>query len=80
MIDTKSMILYWVEPDSDEPCYELFPNNETQLTDILERARVLRSEGKLFVTTASHSFESGGIVRDGKLPNGQPYTWKKRLL
>lgn len=61
------------------PRVEMFPEGESQLTDMLARCRELHALGKFFITSASHHNEGvvTGVI-DGKLPDGTPYTWRKR--
>jgi len=74
------MIVYWCELEGDAlvPCVQHFPEGEGQLSKLLAFCAKLRDEGKMFITSTSHHNSPGDIVKDGKLPNGQPYTWKKR--
>ncbi len=72
-----NLVVYWIDPNSGVPSAELFPDGSDQLTKLLERCAELRKEGMLFVTSAGDA-EGGSIVKDGKLPSGEPYTWTKR--
>jgi len=84
------MIVYWCERELHEeresgepyeelvPRHEHFPDGPDQLTLVINTCAALKKAGKLFVTSCSHDPTLGGIVRDGRLPNGEPYTWKKR--
>lgn len=76
------MVVYWcdVEDESLTPHVQKFEEGQNQLTLLLEFCQRLRLDGKSFVTSASLDSSAGSIVRDGKLPNGEPYTWKKRRL
>lgn len=73
------MIVYWCDIVEQQltPFVKEFEDGPTQITDILDFCSNLRKSGKLFVTSTSEGIDSD-IVKDGKLPNGQPYTWKKR--
>ena len=51
----------------------------------LKHTQTLRGEGHRFVSMVSESTDQVGqmgvsAVIDGKLPNGEDYTWKKRRL
>lgn len=51
----------------------------------LKHTQTLRSEGHRFVSIVSEISDQVGqmgvsAVIDGKLPNGEEYTWKKRRL
>jgi hypothetical protein len=72
------MIVYWIDPVKFEANFEIFEDKPEQLTEVLNRYMELCKAGMHFVTSASETSGGGGIVRDGKLPNGEPYTWKKR--
>lgn len=74
------MIVYWSELDGDElvACVEKFEEGPGQLNKLLDFCAKLRDEGKMFITSTSHHITPGDIVKNGKLPNGQPYTWTKR--
>ena len=71
------MVVYWCD-ENLTPHVETFEEGQNQIKLLLEFCQQLRLDGKLFVTSASLDSSSGSIVRDGKLPNGEPYTWKKR--
>lgn len=72
------MVVYWIDQDGI-PHYEGFPPGQDQISKLLAKCAELRSQGMKFITSAGDStFDGGGIVKDGKLPNGEPYTWKKR--
>lgn len=75
------MIVYWCEYDGEHliPRMEEFEHSSTQIIDVLDYCTKLRQEQKLFITTMGEGISSD-IVRDSKLPNGQPYNWKKRRL
>lgn len=75
------MIVYWCDVVEEQltPHVREFESSPTQITDILDFCSELRKTGKLFVTSTGEGIGSD-IVRDGKLPNGQPYTWKKRRI
>lgn len=75
------MIVYWCEYDGSQlvPFVREFEGTPTQITDLLDFCAELRQQQKLFITSTGEGIGSD-IVRDGKLPNGQPYTWKKRRL
>lgn len=50
-----------------------------EIPELLARMRELHKAGFLFITSASHTRD--GVVQgviDGKLPDGTPYTWRKR--
>lgn len=72
-----NMVVYWVDADGVAQ-YEAFPSAQDQLSKVLAKCASLRINGMRFVTTTGDSNDMGGIVKDGKLPNGEPYTWKKR--
>jgi hypothetical protein len=76
------MVVYWCESLDGvmAPNVEQFPDGEQQIGLLLARAAQLREQGMFFVTTASHHSIGVDGVKDGLLPNGQPYTWKKRRL
>lgn len=72
-----TLVVYWIDPIDELPRVEFFPDGKDQLTKLLNFCAEKRKEGMRFVTSAGDS-EQGAIVRDGKLPNGEPYTWTKR--
>lgn len=76
------IVVYWskLEGETLVPFMENFPESVTQLTDMLVRCNELRKTGALFVTSTSHHCDGADIIQDGKLPNGQSYTWKKHRL
>lgn len=50
---------------------------DNDIAGLLKTMAELRARGLRWVTSCGE--DSGAdIVRDGKLPNGQPYTWTKR--
>lgn len=73
------MIVYWCEstPDGMAPQCQIIDEGQKQIKELIELTTELRQQGKHFVTSTSEG-AGADIVRDGKLPNGQPYTWKKR--
>jgi hypothetical protein len=75
------MIVYWSERNGDnlQAFAREFSESSTQINELLDYCAELRREGKLFVTSTGEGM-GASIVKDGKLPNGQPYTWKKRRL
>lgn len=74
------LVVYWIDPDSRKAHYLNFDDSNESLIKALDSCRELTSNGMLCVTTKSHDSTPGGIVKDGKLPSGEPYEWKKRRL
>jgi hypothetical protein len=84
-----SIVVFWIKPGSGEG---LFPNmsepqartfTELQLTDALAFANRQRNEGFRHVCISMEHSDNvtkpgvDGIV-DGKTPDGEEYTWRKR--
>lgn len=70
--------VYWMS-ELDEACYQDFED----MSVALNWTEFLRSKGRTFVTMVSENPNSIGkpgvdAVVDGKLPDGEDYTWKKR--
>ena len=70
--------VYWTDP-LGLPCAQDFES----LTESLEHSKYLRDTGRTFVTMVSENPDSVGkpgvdSVVDGKLPDGEDYTWMKR--
>lgn len=72
-----TLVVYWID-EAGVPHYLAFEPGKNQISDVLAACADLRSLGMRFITTASDGSMDGGIVKDGKLPNGEPYTWRKR--
>lgn len=72
------LVVYWIDPETRQAYYQEFGDEE--LSKALDACSTLRHAKMLCVTTVSHDPTPGGIVKDGKLPNGESYTWKKRRL
>lgn len=73
-----SLVIYYCDSSDGE---QLVPHMEVveEIIPMLQRMRELHAAGKLFITSTSHTRD--GVVQgviDGKLPDGTPYTWKKR--
>ncbi len=71
--------VYYTDPRTDRA----YSWDCTGLTDGLTIAERFRREGMTFVTMVCENPDSIGrpgvdSVRDGVLPNGSAYTWKKR--
>ena len=71
--------VYWTNPDNNESYGEYFGN----LTDALAECKILRECGRTFVTMVSsleNSIGKPGVdeIKDGVLPDGNTYDWKKR--
>lgn len=71
--------VYWTNPGNNESYGEYFGN----LTDALAECKILRECGRTFVTLVSELENSVGKpgvdeIRQGVLPDGSKYTWKKR--
>lgn len=85
-----SIVVFWIEKSTSE----FFPNmrqpgcrqfEESELNEAMSFMREKRTEdGVTHVGMVSEPEgmvgvkDAGGAVQDGKLPNGQPYTWVKR--
>jgi hypothetical protein len=74
------LIVYWIDPETRQAHYEEFGDGTEELKKALNACQTLRKAGGMAVTSIYHTPNdvAGGIVQDGKLPNGEPYTWKKR--
>jgi hypothetical protein len=74
------LIVYWIEPNDLQPRHEVFGDGNNELLKALNICQALRRAKKIAVTSTYHIEDNavGGIVQDDKLPNGEPYTWKKR--
>lgn len=71
--------IYYTDPVSDQA----YSWNEATLVGALGVTENFRKHGMIFVTMVSENRDSIGkpgvdAVADGKLPNGEDYTWKKR--
>ncbi len=72
--------VYWTDYDTGKTLSRLFEDN---MVDALNMTNILRQEGHRFVSMATENTDMVGsfgvsAVVDGKLPNGEDYTWKKR--
>jgi len=65
-------IVYWMNSDNT-----IMSKYFDDLNTMLNFNLSLRQTGARFIATATENV-SCDMVRDGLLPNGQPYTWKKR--
>jgi hypothetical protein len=82
-----TMIVYWVEYVDGQPipyCQE-FQEEQKQIEKSLALCSQLRADKKKHVCISSeftnHAGEMGvDGVKDGKLPDGRDYTWKKRRI
>jgi hypothetical protein len=74
------MTVFWIDPTTYAADFAQFPEGPDQISQVLECCSAMMAEGMMFVTSASNHTTMGGIVKDDKLPNGEPYTWKKRRL
>lgn len=73
--------VYYTAPLTDTIMSETFA--ETEMSEALTFSQKVRNMGASFVTMACENTNSVGVmgvdaVKDGKLPNGEDYTWKKR--
>jgi hypothetical protein len=70
--------VYWTAPNG-EACSEDY----VEMVDALTQANHLRTVGRAYVTMVSENPNQIGkmgvdSVKDGKLPSGEAYTWRKR--
>lgn len=70
--------VYWTSQDG-QACSEDY----VEMVEALTQANHLRNIGRAYVTmVAEHPNQVGKMgvdaVKDGKLPNGEDYTWKMR--
>lgn len=71
--------VYWTVPVNNEAFSEDFDD----MGSALARAKSLRDAGRTFVTMVSENPNSVGKagvdeIKDGVLPDGTEYTWRKR--
>lgn len=72
--------VYWTAPDG-QACSEDF----AEMTAALTQANYLRSIGRAYVAMVGENPNQVGrmgvdSVVDGRLPNGEAYTWKMRRV
>ena len=70
--------VYWTAPNG-EACSKDY----VEMVDALTQANHLRTVGRAYVAMVSENPNQVGAmgvdsVEDGKLPNGEAYTWKMR--
>ncbi len=70
--------VYWTAPNG-EACSEDY----VEMVDALTQANHLRTVGRAYVAMVSENPNQIGkmgvdSVKDGKLPSGEAYTWRKR--
>lgn len=74
--------VYWTDCGTNEVLARMF---EEDMVAALNLSNALRSEGHRFVSMVSENTDMVGsfgvsAVVNGKLPNGDDYTWKKRRV
>jgi hypothetical protein len=72
--------VYWTAPDG-AACSQDY----TEMVEALTEANRLRNIGRAYVTMVSENPNQVGqmgvdSVEDGRLPNGEAYTWKMRRV
>ena len=71
--------VYWTDYDSGQ----IQEYQTSEMVVALNKSNIMRQEGHRFVVMAVENTDMVGsfgvqAVVDGKLPNGDDYTWKKR--
>ena len=74
------MIVYWCDEDAFRP-HGIVVDTYTRANQVMQE---LKDRGKTHIVLVEDPLiqvgaaDAGGIVQDGKLPDGSDYTWKKR--
>lgn len=78
-----SIVVYYKFPPGVDEGPVCLPYNDDQMSEALAKCQELRNEGFHHVVMSSQldgqvgANDVGGVVADGKLPNGDKYEWSK---